>query len=119
MGRRSASDSADGDSLADGADNDCELMSEELPELRIESTAELAALMAEIIITDDGEVVRTDGGGRSAGGGSGLQPPYTSRSLGGLHHGVHHKGSRALSRQGSRGWQPRLAIVREAAREVG
>ncbi|GIL65736.1 hypothetical protein Vafri_19451 [Volvox africanus] len=115
VGRRSAGDSADGDgeAAAEG-EIEQELISEDLPQLRIESTAELAALMAEIIITDDGEVLRTGGGS-----GGPLPPPYSSRSHG-LHHGLHghHKGSRALSRQGSRGWQPRLAIVREDAREA-
>ncbi|GIL80703.1 hypothetical protein Vretifemale_10009, partial [Volvox reticuliferus] len=115
VGRRSAGDSADGESEAAAAGEiEPELISEDLPQLRIESTAELAALMAEIIITDDGEVLRTGGGS-----GGPMPPPYSSRSHL-LHHGLHghHKGGRALSRQGSRGWQPRLAIVREDAREA-
>ncbi|EFJ47086.1 hypothetical protein VOLCADRAFT_92533 [Volvox carteri f. nagariensis] len=119
IGRRSAGDSDGDDSTspaaaasAGDAETETELISEDLPQLRIESTAELAALMAEIIITDDGEVVR-------GAGGAAMPPPYNSRShglhVGGLHS---HKGSRSLSRQGSRGWQPRLAIVREDAREA-
>lgn len=84
----------------------------ELPPLCIQSTAELTALMAEIIISDDGEVVRT--GGR-AGGRAGV--PYVLRAGlagGGLGAGA----GRLPSRQGSRGWTPRLAAVREDVREV-
>ncbi len=78
----------------------------ELPPLCIQSTAELAALMAEIIISEDGEVVRTGGG-----------VPYSLRA-GAAGGGLGAGAGRLPSRQGSRGWTPRLAAVREDVGEV-
>ncbi|KXZ47993.1 hypothetical protein GPECTOR_31g356 [Gonium pectorale] len=111
----SASEGAGADDESPDAP-DYEPLSEDLPALRIESTAELAALMAEIIISDDGEVVHTGGSG---GGAAPSQYRGSGGGGGGFRAGLRGiRSGRSFSRPGSRAWQPRLAIVREDAREA-